>query len=162
MTGSTPDDPSGHDSSLHVTLEHPDLQVDLECASASSAAVLITADGPVAAELATHIHRTGAGRTGPFVSLDCDRAHSVDQIDRAFSAAAPRGTVFLPNVQQLPPALQDALRGRITPLSVRVIAASTTNLLDAVIAGRFDEALFYRLNQIHLRATATLRPDLRP
>ena len=40
---------------------------------------------------------------------------------------------------------------RITPINVRVIAASNTELIEEVKAGRFREDLFFRLNVLNLQ-----------
>jgi DNA-binding NtrC family response regulator len=74
------------------------------------------------------------------------------------------GTLFVDEVHELSFPLQDLLAaflvtGRIRPLGaasfdrkidVRIVAASSRNLYDEVLAGRFDESLFYRLNVIHI------------
>jgi transcriptional regulator with PAS, ATPase and Fis domain len=40
---------------------------------------------------------------------------------------------------------------RITPINVRIIAASNTELIEEVNAGRFREDLFFRLNVLYIR-----------
>jgi transcriptional regulator with PAS, ATPase and Fis domain len=77
--------------------------------------------------------------------------------------AARDGTLFLDEVGELSLELQPKLlrfleSGEISPLGepnpltvpVRVVAATNTNLEDAVRAGRFREDLFYRLNVVRL------------
>jgi DNA-binding NtrC family response regulator len=80
---------------------------------------------------------------------------------------AHRGTIFLDEIGEMPLSLQAKLLrvlqereiqriGSSEPLAidVRVIAASNTNLLEAVANRRFREDLYYRLNVVALRMPA--------
>jgi len=77
--------------------------------------------------------------------------------------AADGGTIFLDEVDEMPPALQVKLlrvlqRGEFTPLGtheirrsdVRIIAATNSNLKQLVAEGRFRDDLYYRLNVVYL------------
>ncbi len=130
-----------------------DFEADLQCALTNTSPVLITGPSELAEEVAGRIHRYGLNGRGAFLTIDCARTHAPEQLEVVFETAAPRGTVFLRDVDRLAPALQMALYVRMSPLGVRVIAATSESLLSAAAMGTFDERLFYRLNQIHLIAS---------
>jgi DNA-binding NtrC family response regulator len=80
---------------------------------------------------------------------------------------AHRSTIFLDEIGELPMSLQSKLlrvlqereiqrigSSRPVPVDVRVIAASNTNLLEAVANQRFREDLYYRLNVVALHIPA--------
>ena len=80
---------------------------------------------------------------------------------------AHRSTIFLDEISELPMSLQAKLlrvlqereiqrigSSRPVPVDVRVIAASNTNLLEAVANQRFREDLYYRLNVVALQIPA--------
>jgi DNA-binding NtrC family response regulator len=129
-----------------------EFEADLQCALTNTSPVLITGPSEFAEAVATRIHRNGLNKRGAFLTVDCARTQRPDQLEVVFEAAAPRGTVFLRDVDRLAPHLQTALYLRMAPLGVRVIAATSESLLNAAARGTFDERLFYRLNQIHLIA----------
>jgi DNA-binding NtrC family response regulator len=153
MSGTTHDDADRHAGLGPAPGSDAEFEADLQCALTNSSPVLITAPAEVAMAVATRIHRNGLNRRGAFLTVDCGRTHLPEQLQVVFETAAPRGTVFLRDVDRLAPALQALLYFRIVPLGVRVIAATSVSLLCASAQGDFDERLFYRLNQIHLIAT---------
>jgi DNA-binding NtrC family response regulator len=98
-------------------------------------------------------------RRGAFTGADHDQPGLI--------RAARDGTLFLDEIGELAPDLQPKLlrfleSGEIAPLgepspitvNVRIVAATNSNLEDAVRSGRFREDLFYRLNVVRL----SLRP----
>jgi DNA-binding NtrC family response regulator len=98
-------------------------------------------------------------RRGAFTGADHDQLGLI--------RAARDGTLFLDEIGEMALDLQPKLlrfleSGEIAPLgepapitvNVRVVAATNSNLEDAVRAGRFREDLFYRLNVVRL----SLRP----
>jgi len=94
-------------------------------------------------------------RRGAFTGADRDHAGLI--------RSAREGTLFLDEIGELGLDLQPKLlrfleSGEIAPLGepgpltvdVRIVAATNSNLEDAVRAGRFREDLFYRLNVVRL------------
>jgi DNA-binding NtrC family response regulator len=94
-------------------------------------------------------------RRGAFTGADRDHT--------GFIRAARDGTLFLDEIGDLSLDLQPKLlrfleSGEISPLgetaphtvNVRILAATNTNLEDAVRQGKFREDLFYRLNVVRL------------
>jgi len=157
MSGRTTDDNRylGNPPSLGPSAE---FEADVQCAMTNTSPVLITAPADVAAAIARRIHRNGPNRRGAFLTIDCGRTHSPEQLRAAFEAAEPSGSVFLRDVDRLTPDLQSTLYSRIVPLGVRVLAGTSVSLLCAAAEGTFNEGLFYRLNQIHLVAGHTATP----
>ena len=152
MSGTTHDDGKRHEGFPSPVGLNAEFEADLECALTNSAPVLITGPSEVTSAVAGRIHRNSLNRKGAFLTVDCGRLQRPEQLETVFESASPRGTVFLRDVDRLPAALQSLLFFRIVPLGVRVIASTSVSLLRAAAQGKFDERLFYRLNQIHLMA----------
>jgi DNA-binding NtrC family response regulator len=152
MSGRAQDDANPHLGHLPASGQDAEFEADLHCAMTNTSPVLITAPADVATAVARRIHRNSLNRGGAFLTLDCGKTQRPEQLEALFDTAAPRGTVFLRDVDRLTPALQTLLYFRIAPLGVRIIAATSVSLLCASAQGAFDERLFYRLNQIHLVA----------
>jgi DNA-binding NtrC family response regulator len=122
------------------------------------------------------IHRLGGERGRPFVAVNCaavpkDLAESYlfGHVQGAFTGAvrdqagkfveADGGTLFLDEIGELTLEIQAKLLrvlqdGQVTPLgatrvqnvNVRIVAATNRKLDQEIVAGRFREDLYYRLN----------------
>jgi DNA-binding NtrC family response regulator len=146
-----------------------------------SAGVLVLGETGTGKELfAQALHRQSPRAAGPFVALNC-AALPADLIESELfghakgaytSAAGARpglveaaegGTLFLDDVDGLPPAAQAKLLrflqeheyrrvgcNTLRRAQVRVVAASNCNLAQLVAQGQFRADLFYRLNVLTL------------
>jgi DNA-binding NtrC family response regulator len=129
---------------------------DLDCAIRSHARVLITggANADIAAA-AKWIHDHSARRSGRFVWIDCAAPQMSLQSRMLDVSGAPYpsypGTLFIENVGKMHTRMQSELVSVLdhTP-DTPIISATKENLHDAVLAGRFREDLYYRLNTIHI------------
>ena len=127
------------------------------------------------------IHEYSARAASPFVAMNCAALPSnliqselFGHEKGAFAGAGDRhighiesangGTLFLDEIGDLAPELQANLlrfleekkirrlgATKLIPANVRLIAATNTQLEQAVREGRFREDLYYRLNVLHLR-----------
>jgi DNA-binding NtrC family response regulator/truncated hemoglobin YjbI len=176
-------------SSLHADLSGGPTQIIcasalfktvLEQASAvavTDATVLIGGESGVGKELvARHIHEHSRRRNGPFVKVDCASMPPEQFASEFFGQSAgalpgglreqmgrleqaDRGTLFLDQVEEIPPELQVKLLsplqdatferlgdGRTRRADVRFIAATSGDLAEEVAAGRFRRDLYFRLS----------------
>jgi DNA-binding NtrC family response regulator len=143
--------------------------------------VLVLGETGVGKELvAKLIHSRGTRRDHPFVVVDCSNLHEellqselfghekgaytgAVSLKHGLFEVADRGTVFLDEVGDVPPALQARLlrvletgtfrrlggTGEIA-VNVRVLAATNRKLPEMVAQGHFREDLYYRLNTIRV------------
>ncbi len=149
----------------------------LELVAPSDATVLLLGETGTGKELAAQaIHLNSPRRSGPFVVVNCAalpetllESELFGHERGAFTGAvgkkdgrfllAHRGTLFLDEVGEFPPATQakilrvlqtrefEPLGGtRTLKVDVRIIAATNRNLEAMVREGTFREDLFYRLN----------------
>jgi len=134
--------------------------------------------------VARRIHETGPRRRGPFLVINCSgfqdpllESELFGHEKGAFTGAtsvkqglfevAQDGTLLLDEVGEMSPAMQAKLLQvldtrelrrvggtRLHRVDVRIVAATNTDLAQAVPAGRFREDLYYRLNVISLTLPA--------
>ncbi|MFC6339654.1 sigma-54-dependent Fis family transcriptional regulator [Pseudomonas sp. CCM 7891] len=153
------------------------LREDLESLAPRALPVLIRGETGSGKELlARHIHR-GSDRTGLFVSVNCGAisptyadaelfgyaagAHSGAASSRAgWFGSANGGTLYLDEIGDLPLPIQAKLltalenhevtrvgAHRPSPVDVRLVAATSIDLAQAVAAGKFHQRLFHYLNE---------------
>jgi two-component system response regulator HydG len=140
--------------------------------SGSDASVLVLGESGTGKELvARAVHHWSSRSEGPFVAVPCAALGepmletelfgdgTEDRKGRFVEAAG--GTLFLDDVGEIPLATQVRLLSVLQDHAggadhLRVIAASSQDLHREVLAGRFREDLYYRLNVITLRVP-TLR-----
>ena len=150
----------------------------------SDATVLLTGEsGTGKSLLAAHIHRLSPRRDGPFVDVACTtlsehllESELFGHVRGAFTGAikdkpgrleaAHRGTVFLDEIGDLPPALQSKLLrflqektfervggSETLEIDARIIAATNQNLEQQVREKHFREDLYYRVNVIEIHVS---------
>jgi DNA-binding NtrC family response regulator len=150
-------------------------ELDIVQAARIGACVLLSGGANVKA-VALQIHNLSGWRWGPFVSVDCGMSERIleRQLFGVLEETAERdgetearpqlmqdGTIFLYEVGKLSFSLQARLADALGSggpgetrrrLRKRIVASTSVPLLDRVMAGTFDDRLFYRLNAIHFRA----------
>ncbi len=130
------------------------------------------------------IHSLSARKHGPFIAVNCGAipegtidselfGHEKGSFTGAHDArkgyfeVVDSGTIFLDEVAELPIGTQARLlrvletgeyirvgSSKVQKTNVRVIAATNKDVFDAVIAGKFREDLYYRLNTVPLKIPA--------
>jgi len=151
-----------------------------QVASSRSTALITGASGTGKELVARAIHFNGDRKGQPFLTVSCGGipegllddelfGHARGAFPEATSdrvgriAAADGGTLFLDEVSGLSPHLQAKLLrvlterevqplggGTKSPVSVRIIAATSADLKGLIAEGRFREDLYYRLSVIHI------------
>ncbi|WP_434679064.1 sigma-54-dependent Fis family transcriptional regulator [Pseudomonas sp. R1-18] len=153
------------------------LRAEMEQLAPRSLPVLIRGESGTGKELlARHIHR-GSDRTGLFVSVNCGAisptyadaelfghaagAHSGSVSSRAgWFGSANGGTLYLDEIGDLPLPIQIKLLAALethevtrvgahqpSPVDVRLVAATSIDLAQAVAAGKFHDRLFHYLSE---------------
>ncbi|PKH22316.1 Fis family transcriptional regulator [Enterobacterales bacterium CwR94] len=152
-----------------------------QIAPSEASVLIIGATGTGKELAARHIHNLSARRDGPFIAVNCGAfteslveaelfGHEKGAFTGALSAQAGwfeeanGGTLFLDEIGDLPLSLQVKLlrvlqerevvrlgSRKSIPVNVRVVAATNVKLEHAIIAGRFREDLYYRLNVVNLQ-----------
>jgi len=167
------------------------LRVALRRTAAVNSTVLLTGESGTGKELAARaLHRQSPWADGPFVPVNCATLSSALIESELFGRTggarryeglfvlAQGGTLFLDEIGELPLALQATLLRALeehrirpvggaleVPVDVRIVAATSRQLLDDVQAGRFRQDLYYRLQVVEitlppLRAHKEDIPDL--
>jgi formate hydrogenlyase transcriptional activator len=161
----------GDSSALESVLEQ------VEQVACTDSTVLIEGETGTGKELIAHAIHNASQRVGrPFIKLNC-AAIPLDLLESelfghekgAFTGAiaqkigrfemADKGTLFLDEVGDIPPALQPKLlrvlqeqeferlgSGRTHKVDVRLVAATNRDLVKMVARGQFRSDLYYRLN----------------
>jgi len=160
------------------------LREELEILAPLALPVLIRGETGTGKELlARHIHRA-SDRGGLFVSVNCGAisptyadaelfgytagAHNVSASSRAgWFGSANGGTLYLDEIGDLPLPIQVKLLAALenhevtrvgasqpSPVDVRLVAASSIDLAQAVAVGKFHERLFHYLNEGRLELPA--------
>src|ERR1700728_3016107 len=177
----------GNSAALESVLEQ------VEQVASTDSTVLIEGETGTGKELVAHAIHNGSQRVGrAFIKLNC-AAIPLDLLESelfghekgAFTGAiaqkigrfemADKGTLFLDEVGDIPPALQPKLlrvlqeqeferlgSGRTHKVDVRLVAATNRNLAKMVARGQFRSDLYYRLNvfPILLPALRERREDI--
>jgi formate hydrogenlyase transcriptional activator len=177
----------GNSAALESVLEQ------VEQVASTDSTVLIEGETGTGKELIAHAIHNASQRFGrPFIKLNC-AAIPLDLLENelfghekgAFTGAiaqkigrfetADKGTLFLDEVGDIPPALQPKLlrvlqeqeferlgSARTHKVNVRLVAATNRNLVKMVVRGQFRSDLFYRLNvfPILLPALRERREDI--
>ena len=177
----------GNSAALESVLEQ------VEQVASTDSTVLIEGETGPGKELIAHAIHNASQRVGrPFIKLNC-AAIPLDLLENelfghekgAFTGAiaqrigrfetANKGTLFLDEVGDIPPALQPKLlrvlqeqeferlgSGRTHKVDVRLVAATNRNLVKMVACGQFRSDLYYRLNvfPILLPALRERREDI--
>jgi DNA-binding NtrC family response regulator len=145
---------------------------DIVSASRSNAPVLLTGSADDAEALAREIHSLSGWRHGTFVVLDCGALPEAELAgvlqrllfpeppvgDRPEPRLRQDGTLFLRNVETLPLRaqrvvsdwLESGSASKLRRAGRRLMASASSSLLPAVLEGRFDAGVYYRLNVLHL------------
>jgi DNA-binding NtrC family response regulator len=157
------------------------LQLIEKVTSATSSVLISGESGTGKELIARSLHQHGTRKKGPFVAINCAaiptelmESELFGHEKGAFTGAHTRsigkfeyangGTLFLDEVSALRPELQAKLlrviqdkevarlgSNRTVQVDVRIVAATNTNLKEAIAQGRFRRDLYFRLNVIPVK-----------
>lgn len=145
---------------------------DIALAARSDASILLTGRPEPARRLAYRLHLASGWRHGAFTVIDCASGDGAleQSVLRALVDDRPRqpgvlllrlvqaGSVFLQEINALPLPIQRRLAACLSDQLTwgtpgrsrrRVMASSSEPLFERVLAGTFDDSLYYRLNVMH-------------
>ncbi|MDR1126286.1 MAG: sigma-54 dependent transcriptional regulator [Deltaproteobacteria bacterium] len=174
----------GADAAGQIVGQSPALRQLMEMVRAiapSEATVLVNGESGTGKELVARLIHSGSGRAkGPYVAVNCAALSETLLESELFGhekgaftgaekrregrfMAADRGTIFLDEIGEMPPAMQAKLLralqereiqrvggDRAIKVDVRILAATNRDLEAEVEAGRFRQDLYYRLNVVSL------------
>jgi two-component system response regulator AtoC len=143
------------------------LEHDIACAIQFDASVMISGKSGTGKKfVAQLIHQRSARGQAPFIIANCqdimesvlhDRlgSGSADQFKHGLLKTADNGTLLIEEIDKIPVPMQPQLlqfleSGMKNGSDVRLITATTADLLKRVRSNQFRDDLFYRLNVIHL------------
>jgi two-component system response regulator GlrR len=119
----------------------------------TEAAVLITGEAGTGKELLAHaIHRASGRRQEAIVAVECGALESSGgeaELVRALESTGG-GSIFLRDVEGLPPALQARLADMLGGSRVRVLASSDQRLEKLIAGSYFAAELLDRLGAVHI------------
>jgi transcriptional regulator with GAF, ATPase, and Fis domain len=175
-------DPKRHAPLSDGSAQMRAIRTIIENVADTDATVLIRGESGVGKDLvARAIHTSSPRRDGPFVKVNCAAIPSgliesefFGHEKGAFTGAhrrkpgqfeyAHKGTIYLDEIGELPPALQAKLLHVLQDfrfsrvggsgwidVDSRVIAATNRNLEEAMARGEFREDLYYRVNVVEIR-----------
>jgi DNA-binding NtrC family response regulator len=150
---------------------------DIALAARSDASILLSGQPGPARRFAYRLHLASGWRHGAFTVVDCASADpGLESLlfDALFDDRPPEagivhlrlvqaGSVLLREINALPLPLQRHLAGRLSDQFAsigggrsrrRLMASTSEPLLERVLAGTFDDSLFYRLNVIHFAVSS--------
>lgn len=144
---------------------------DITLAARSDASILLTGRPEAARRFAYRLHLASGWRYGAFTVIDCasgDPGLEQTLLDALVDDRPPEpgvvllrlvqaGSVLLQEINALPLPVQRRLAACLTDQLAcaagrsrrRVMASSSEALLERVLAGSFDDSLYYRLNVMH-------------
>ncbi len=138
-----------------------EFDADIHLAQRADTTVLISGEPGVGTEdVARLVHSHSRRRDGPFVTIACEGVSSA-QLESTLQQADP-GSLLLMDVGEIGRPIQEGLLRFLTTgafhqperpprgLDVRIIATSTQPLFERVVAGDFDQDVYYHINVIHI------------